>query len=130
MNEREFLDLLRYYFRKVKPEDVEEILSDYKAHFTEARERGLSDAQIAAELGHPEDIYASYQSEGIVSEKTKMEKISDNAEYLAESHNGPPRKYYKITEAGRTEYIESVREWSDFTKAVNMLLTEGGEPNE
>lgn len=27
--------------------------------------------------------------------------------YLAESHNGPPRKYYKITEAGRTEYIES-----------------------
>lgn len=51
MNEREFLDLLRYYFRKVKPEDVEEILSDYKAHFTEARERGLSDAQIAAELG-------------------------------------------------------------------------------
>ena len=75
MNEREFLDLLRYYFRKVKPEDVEEILSDYKAHFTEARERGLSDAQIAAELGHPEDIYASYQSEGIVSEKTKMEKI-------------------------------------------------------
>ena len=58
MNEREFLDLLRYYFRKVKPEDVEEILSDYKAHFTEARERGLSDAQIAAELGHPEDIYA------------------------------------------------------------------------
>ena len=40
--------------------------------------------------------------------------------YLAESHNGPPRKYY----------IESVREWSDFTKAVNMLLTEGGEPNE
>lgn len=50
--------------------------------------------------------------------------------YLAESHNGPPRKYYKITEAGRTEYIESVREWSDFTKAVNMLLTEGGEPYE
>ena len=60
MNEREFLDLLRYYFRKVKPEDVEEILSDYKAHFTEARERGLSDAQIAAELGHPEDIYAFF----------------------------------------------------------------------
>ena len=62
MNEREFLDLLRYYFRKVKPEDVEEILSDYKAHFTEARERGLSDAQIAAEL----------------------DKISENADYLAD----------------------------------------------
>lgn len=46
--------------------------------------------------------------------------------YLVESHNGPPRKYYRITEAGHTEYDESVREWSAFTKAVDTLLTEGG----
>ena len=46
--------------------------------------------------------------------------------YLAESHNGPPRKYYRITEAGHTEYGESVREWAAFTKAVDTLLTEGG----
>lgn len=46
--------------------------------------------------------------------------------YLAESHTGPPRKYYRITEAGHTEYDESVQEWSAFTKAVDTLLTEGG----
>ena len=74
MNERVVFRSSAYYFRKVKPEDVEEILSDYKAHFTEARERGLSDEQIAAELGHPEDIYASYQSEGIVRRKNENGK--------------------------------------------------------
>ena len=30
--------------------------------------------------------------------------------YLAESHNGPPRKYYRITDSGRTEFKESVKE--------------------
>ena len=55
MNEREFLDLLRYYFRKVKPEDVEEILSDYKAHFTEARERGLSCLLYTSDAADEED---------------------------------------------------------------------------
>lgn len=32
--------------------------------------------------------------------------------YLAESHNGPPRKYYRITDAGRAE-IPGVREGMD-----------------
>lgn len=32
--------------------------------------------------------------------------------YLAESHNGPPRKYYRITDAGRAEFQESVKEWT------------------
>ncbi len=50
--------------------------------------------------------------------------------YLVESHNGPPRKYYRITATGREEYEESVREWIQFTKAVRTLLEEGGTPNE
>ena len=47
--------------------------------------------------------------------------------YLAESHNGPPRKYYRITDAGRAEFQESVKEWTEFNKAVRRLLAEGGE---
>ena len=35
MNETEFLDLLRYYFRNAKTEEVEEILDDYEYHFEE-----------------------------------------------------------------------------------------------
>ena len=48
--------------------------------------------------------------------------------YLAESHNGPPRKYYRITDSGRTEFQESVKEWQEFNKAVQKLMQEGGEP--
>ena len=50
--------------------------------------------------------------------------------YLAESHNGPPRKYYRITDAGRKEFKESLREWTEFTKAVKKILTEGGDIHE
>lgn len=50
--------------------------------------------------------------------------------YLAESHNGPPRKYYRITPAGQEEFQESVREWTQFTKAVTKLLKEGGYVDE
>ena len=47
---------------------------------------------------------------------------------LAESHNGPRRKYYRITDSGRTEFKESVKEWQEFNKAVQKLMQEGGEP--
>lgn len=50
--------------------------------------------------------------------------------YLAESHNGPPRKYYRITDAGREEYTASVKEWKEFNKAVQKLLAKGGESDE
>ncbi len=50
--------------------------------------------------------------------------------YLAESHNGPPRKYYRITDAGRSEYTESLKELMEFNKAVKKLLSEGGELHE
>lgn len=50
--------------------------------------------------------------------------------YLAESHNGPPRKYYRITSAGQTEFKESVREWMQFNKAVTKILKEGGYEDE
>ena len=50
--------------------------------------------------------------------------------YLAESHNGPPRKYYRITDAGRKEFTESLREWTEFTKAVKKILEEGGDIHE
>lgn len=46
--------------------------------------------------------------------------------YLAESHNGPPRKYYRITKEGMKEYQSSLAEWKTFTEAVNRLLREGG----
>ncbi|HBK27758.1 MAG TPA: hypothetical protein DDY92_04285 [Dialister sp.] len=83
MNKTEFLDLLRYYFRNAKTEDVNEILSDYEAHFEEGMKRGLTEEAIAKELGSPKDIYESYAAEGMVDEKNKGTPLKDQAEKAA-----------------------------------------------
>lgn len=42
--------------------------------------------------------------------------------YLQESPSGPPRKYYRITDAGRASLESQKREWQQFTGAVSRLL--------
>ena len=44
--------------------------------------------------------------------------------YLQESSEGPPRKYYKLTDAGRTYLYEQLTEWKSFTEGVNTLIEE------
>jgi PadR family transcriptional regulator PadR len=41
---------------------------------------------------------------------------------LAESSSGPPRKYYRLTAAGRAAFTAQKREWRTFADAVNQLL--------
>ena len=41
---------------------------------------------------------------------------------LAESSSGPPRKYYRLTAAGRAAFAAQKREWRTFADAVNELL--------
>ncbi|ANE46967.1 PadR family transcriptional regulator [Paenibacillus swuensis] len=51
--------------------------------------------------------------------------------YLQESSEGPPRKYYKLTDKGRGHMKELVQEWQTFTTAVNAFIAEGeGEGHE
>lgn len=42
--------------------------------------------------------------------------------YLQESQEGPPRKYYEITEEGLRAYEVLVKEWNSFITGVNMIL--------
>jgi PadR family transcriptional regulator PadR len=42
--------------------------------------------------------------------------------YLQESGSGPPRKYYRLTAAGRASFISQKSEWAAFTKAVDDIL--------
>lgn len=44
--------------------------------------------------------------------------------YLQESQEGPPRKYYRLTEQGRSIKNELLDEWLDFVKGVNNILKE------
>lgn len=42
--------------------------------------------------------------------------------YLKESTEGPPRKYYTITEKGRREQQALVNEWDHFLEGVNVII--------
>lgn len=42
--------------------------------------------------------------------------------YLRESTEGPPRKYYRITESGRLRYAQMLEEWRAFCRAVDDII--------
>lgn len=42
--------------------------------------------------------------------------------YIVESPEGPPRKYYKITDNGRMELAKLIDEWSEFEESIDKLL--------
>jgi PadR family transcriptional regulator PadR len=62
-----------------------------------------------------------------------MRRMQDEglvATYLVESASGPPRKYYRLTEAGRTSFTRQKDEWSAFARAVDAILEEGSDLGE
>lgn len=42
-----------------------------------------------------------------------------------ESPVGPPRKYYRLSDTGRTELAEMTRSWRDLSATLDGLLSEG-----
>jgi PadR family transcriptional regulator PadR len=42
--------------------------------------------------------------------------------YLVESTAGPPRKYYRLTDAGRSALEGQTADWKTFTAAVDAVL--------
>jgi PadR family transcriptional regulator PadR len=78
--------------------------------------------------GYAYDI-ASRLAEGIdMGEGTiypLMRRLQDEglvAAYLAESPSGPPRKYYRLTDAGRLSLQNQKTEWLAFSRAVDAIL--------
>jgi len=45
--------------------------------------------------------------------------------YLQESTEGPPRKYYKLTNDGEQYMNEMLKEWNQFVSDVSSLLEDG-----
>ncbi|MCL1882101.1 MAG: PadR family transcriptional regulator [Oscillospiraceae bacterium] len=46
--------------------------------------------------------------------------------YIVESQEGPPRKYYSITEEGeRTKQVQ-LQEWQEFINGVKKIINGGG----
>jgi len=40
-----------------------------------------------------------------------------------ESQQGPPRKYYELTEAGRTYLADLDKSWQELVESVNLIRT-------
>ena len=54
-----------------------------------------------------------------------MKRLKDSGlidSYIVESNEGPPRKYYKLTEAGSEELNRLTEEWFEFTQSIDKLL--------
>jgi len=49
--------------------------------------------------------------------------------YLKESQEGPPRKYYQLTELGKKAKEDLSKEWFDFVEGVNRIV-KGDEDDE
>lgn len=43
-----------------------------------------------------------------------------------ESHSGPPRRYYRLTDAGRRALDDFTDDWARFRDAVDHLLADNG----
>ena len=41
---------------------------------------------------------------------------------MGEKSDGPPRKYYKITETGKNELIEALNDWSRISESVEDII--------
>lgn len=50
--------------------------------------------------------------------------------YLSEESGGPPRKYYSLTELGRSTYEADRSDYLEFAKTVEMLLKEKKDDKE
>lgn len=62
-------------------------------------------------------------TEGTIYPLLKRLKDSGSIDsYIVESQEGPPRKYYNITDRGREIKIEQENEWCRFSGAINKLL--------
>ena len=60
-----------------------------------------------------------------ISETNGLKKLKEDdyvTTYLVESENGPARKYYKLTNMGKSYYEMLKKEWDTFVKAVEKLM--------
>ncbi len=48
--------------------------------------------------------------------------------YLEESPSGPPRKYYRLSEAGHAAFAAQLDEWRAFSQAVEELIGDTDSP--
>ncbi|MBP3413848.1 MAG: DUF1700 domain-containing protein [Clostridia bacterium] len=60
MNKNEFISIMESKLIRLPKSDRDDILSDYEAHFAVELEKGLSEEEVSAQLGDPQELAATY----------------------------------------------------------------------
>lgn len=86
------------------------IVSAEEAYATDILEK-LKSARLIVVEGTLYPLLTRLKNEGLLSYRWE------------ESSQGPPRKYYKVTETGSRLLEELKKNWQELTEAVNNLLS-------
>jgi PadR family transcriptional regulator PadR len=54
---------------------------------------------------------------------TRLRKDELVSTFWRESESGPPRRYYRLTDAGRSALADFSKEWARFRDSVDSILT-------
>ena len=77
------------------------------------------------------DIYQEISKHMIISESTiypilrKIVRDGLCKTYLKESTEGPPRKYFTLTEKGKEKLLFLKEDWKKFQRVVNLMIRGG-----
>lgn len=102
--------------------------------------KGILDMLVLAMLEHT-DRYGFELVERVsrhveIAERTiypLLKRLRDDeyvTTYLQESSSGPPRKYYRLTDAGRNYLADTKAQWMEMRSAVDRLLEEAERDQE
>jgi len=78
----------------------------------------LAEAGLVVTEGTVYPLLARLRKDGLVATEWR------------ESDSGPPRKYYRATDAGLRRLDEFQRSWTDFRQSVDTLLNQGAGRND
>ena len=85
-------------------------------------EKPMYGYQIVKELQTRSEGYFNLEQGTLYPALHRLEKDSLVESRWEVVEDGPSRKYYHITDAGRAELDKSARQWSDFSRNLLKLL--------
>ncbi|SJZ49353.1 HAAS domain-containing protein [Megasphaera cerevisiae] len=101
MRKIEFMDLLKYYFRKSDKEDLKGILEDCEEQFRLGAKEGRTEEDVCRKLGHPKNIYRYYIGKPIVPEDNASLAAAADCQPSYKPQNAAPYDWEKDPERRR-----------------------------
>lgn len=118
MRKSEFMDLLKYYFRKADKDDLKGIIEDCEEQFRLGAKEGKSEEEICVELGSPKNIYRYYIGKPIIPEDNPCLPGDDYDVPRSQRRNAAPYDWEKDPDrlrrrAQSEQYYRDGKSWDD-----------------